>query len=177
MPLPSSPARDHSLQRYRAKRDFARTPEPSPQHRPKGAALRFVVQKHHARKLHWDFRLEHHGVLWSWAVPKGPSLDPADKRLAVRVEDHPLDYAGFHGTIPPGNYGAGDVEIWDEGTWAPLGDPPDDAANGEIKFRLSGAARPYIDAVSVQPAIGRDGGESDCRELPHLSRLSALLCR
>ncbi len=134
----SAPHQDTSIRRYRAKRDFARTPEPSPRTAKAGSALRFVVQKHHARKLHWDFRLEHDGVLWSWAVPKGPSLDPADKRLAVHVEDHPLDYAGFHGDIPPGNYGAGTVEIWDEGTWTPHGEPAADMGAGEIKFALAG---------------------------------------
>ena len=131
-------ARDTSIVTYRAKRDFAATPEPPPGRKAAGKALRFVVQKHAARRLHWDFRLEHDGVLLSWAVPKGPSLDPADKRLAVRVEDHPLDYAEFHGTIPEGNYGAGTVEIWDSGTWSPLGDTAADLAAGELKFRLRG---------------------------------------
>jgi bifunctional non-homologous end joining protein LigD len=133
-----TPTRDTSIGTYRAKRDFARTPEPSPKRRRAGKALRFVVQKHAARRLHWDFRLEHGGVLWSWAVPKGPSLDPQDKRLAVRTEDHPLDYADFHGEIPAGNYGAGTVEIWDEGAWEPLGDPAADLAKGELKFHLAG---------------------------------------
>ena len=99
----------------------------------------FVVQKHQAHRagLHWDFRLEHNGVLWSWAVRKGPSLDPADKRIAVHVEDHPLDYAGFQGTIPDGQYGAGTVETWDRGTWEPLIDPDEGLRDGEIKFVLS----------------------------------------
>jgi bifunctional non-homologous end joining protein LigD len=136
--MAATPTRDTSIGTYRAKRDFARTPEPSPKRRRAGRALRFVVQKHAARRLHWDFRLEHGGVLWSWAVPKGPSLDPHDKRLAVRTEDHPLDYADFHGEIPAGNYGAGTVEIWDEGAWEPLGDPAADLAKGELKFRLAG---------------------------------------
>ena len=133
------PARDTSIVTYRAKRDFAATPEPRPAAGPPARRSRFVVQKHDARRLHWDFRLEHDGVLLSWAVPKGPSLDPADKRLAVRVEDHPIDYAEFHGTIPEGNYGAGTVEIWDAGSWAPLGDPAADLAAGELKFRVDGA--------------------------------------
>ena len=104
------------------------------------SAATFVVQKHSAHRagLHWDFRLEHDGVLWSWAVPKGPSLDPADRRLAIHVEDHPLDYAGFQGTIPPDQYGAGTVEIWDHGTWEPLGDPEDGMREGELRFNLTG---------------------------------------
>ena len=100
----------------------------------------FVVQKHQAHRagLHWDFRLEHDGVLWSWAVRKGPSLDPADKRIAVHVEDHPLDYADFQGTIPDGQYGAGTVETWDRGTWEPLDDPEAGMREGELKFVLHG---------------------------------------
>ncbi|MDQ2804288.1 MAG: ATP-dependent DNA ligase, partial [Pseudomonadota bacterium] len=98
----------------------------------------FVVQKHSARRagLHWDFRLEYDGVLWSWAVRKGPSLDPAEKRVAVHVEDHPLDYAGFQGSIPEGQYGAGSVETWDRGTWDLLGDPATGMGKGELTFVL-----------------------------------------
>ncbi|WP_043360026.1 DNA ligase D [Belnapia sp. F-4-1] len=149
-------ARDTSIATYRAKRDFAVTPEPAPAGHATGAMRRFVVQKHDARRLHWDFRLEHEGVLVSWAVPKGPSLDPADKRLAVRVEDHPLDYASFEGTIPAGNYGAGKVEIWDEGSWEPLGDPAADLAAGELKFRLSGQR---LEGGFVLVRMKRRGGE------------------
>ena len=100
----------------------------------------FVVQKHAAKRagLHWDFRLEHGGVLWSWAVPKGPSLDPADRRMAIHVEDHPVDYAGFQGTIPAGQYGGGTVETWDRGTWQPIGDPDAGMRDGELKFVLAG---------------------------------------
>ena len=133
---------------YAQKRDFSRTPEPragmtddtqTPSFvAPEGAPI-FVVQKHAARRLHWDFRLEHGGVLWSWAVPKGPSMNPRDKRLAVHVEDHPVDYATFEGKIPAGNYGAGHVEIWDRGHWAPLSREPAAAlAAGELKFTLDG---------------------------------------
>ncbi|MCO6419009.1 DNA ligase D [Siccirubricoccus sp. KC 17139] len=137
--MPRAPdARDNSLATYRAKRDFRATPEPRAARARASRQRRFVVQKHDARRLHWDFRLEHDGVLLSWAVPKGPSLDPADKRLAVRVEDHPLDYADFHGAIPEGNYGAGEVEIWDSGSWEPLDDPAAGLAAGELKFRLKG---------------------------------------
>jgi bifunctional non-homologous end joining protein LigD len=127
-----------ALSAYRAKRDFTRTSEPPPGVAPSATAGLFVVQKHAARRLHWDFRLEHDGVLWSWAVPKGPSMDPHDKRLAVHVEDHPRDYADFSGSIPAGNYGAGTVEIWDRGTWAPVGDAAEGMRRGEIKFVLSG---------------------------------------
>lgn len=126
------------LAEYRRKRDFATTAEPPPGATPSAQPI-FVVQKHDASRLHWDFRLEHDGVLWSWAVPRGPSLDPHDKRLAVHVEDHPIDYADFHGTIPEGQYGAGTVETWDRGTWEPVGsDPAADLARGELKFVVHG---------------------------------------
>ena len=141
--MPRSPVtiRDTSIRTYRARRDFTTTPEPAPREPSAAAAAPiFVVQKHNARRLHWDFRLEHGGVLWSWAVPKGPSLDPADKRLAVRTEDHPLDYADFAGTIPEGHYGAGTVETWDRGTWQTQGaDAATALVQGELKFVLHGA--------------------------------------
>ena len=131
-----------SLQEYRRKRHFTATPEPSGAHlRPRGGTkrLRYVIHKHHARTLHYDFRLEWNGVLLSWAVPKGPSSDPGTRRLAVRVEDHPLDYAKFEGRIPEGEYGEGTVVIWDEGIWRP-DDPNVDAAlrHGELRFMLDG---------------------------------------
>ena len=124
------------LDRYRKKRDFSRTGEPF------GAegqdTFRFVVHKHHATADHYDLRLELNGVLKSWAVPKGPSLNPADKRLAVATEDHPIDYIDFEGLIPAGEYGGGPMIVWDTGTWAPMGDPETDIAKGAFKFRLAG---------------------------------------
>jgi bifunctional non-homologous end joining protein LigD len=129
--------RDTSIAAYRAKRDFSQTAEPPPAPGRSKAPI-FVVQKHDATRLHYDFRLEHGGVLWSWAIPKGPSLDPNDKRLAVHVEDHPLGYATFEGTIPQGQYGGGTVEIWDRGIWRTMGDPVAGLAHGELKFELEG---------------------------------------
>jgi bifunctional non-homologous end joining protein LigD len=127
------------LSTYRGKRDFTKTPEPGEDGGGKrGAAPIFVVQEHAARRLHWDFRLEYDGVLWSFAVPKGPSMDPADKRLAVHVEDHPVEYASFEGVIPEGNYGAGTVKLWDRGTWSPEGDAEAGLTKGELKFSLEG---------------------------------------
>jgi bifunctional non-homologous end joining protein LigD len=125
------------LETYRKKRDFSRTTEPrGQQKRRKGYA--FVVQKHDARNLHYDFRLELDGVLLSWAVPKGPSLDPGVKRLAMQTEDHPLDYGDFEGVIPEGEYGGGTVLLWDRGTWKPEGDAQDMLRRGRINFELQG---------------------------------------
>src|SRR5438132_3678571 len=140
------------LEEYRRKRRFKEAPEPPPKVESK-SGHRFVVQKHRATRLHYDFRLEMEGVLKSWAVPKGPSLDPADKRLAMMVEDHPVSYFHFEGVIPAGNYGAGSVMVWDTGTWEPAaqGGAPQPASpeeadrlaaqmlnKGDLKFRLHG---------------------------------------
>nr|WP_315414570.1 DNA ligase D [uncultured Pseudomonas sp.] len=129
------------LSEYNRKRDFEITAEPSgstPTGKRKASALSFVIQKHAARNLHYDFRLELDGVLLSWAVPKGPSLDPSQKRLAVHVEDHPLGYGSFEGSIPAGQYGAGDVIVWDRGVWQPHDEPRKAYAAGKLKFTLVG---------------------------------------
>ena len=126
------------LTKYRKKRRFDITPEPSGKPRKSTGRLAYVIQKHAASRLHYDFRLELDGVLKSWAVPKGPSTDPADKRLAVEVEDHPLEYGSFEGRIPAGQYGAGTVEIWDRGSWEPEGDPHQGLSNGSLTFTLHG---------------------------------------
>jgi bifunctional non-homologous end joining protein LigD len=125
-----------SLGKYKQKRNFKSTPEP--EGIEKGGESIFVVQKHYASHLHYDFRLAIDGVLKSWAVPKGPSDDPKDKRLAVMVEDHPLEYASFEGEIPEGNYGAGKVEIWDHGTWEPITDPKIGLKQRKLEFILHG---------------------------------------
>ncbi len=129
------------LEEYRRKRKFTETPEPAGRkHRPARRKLMFVVQKHDASRLHYDFRLEIDGVLVSWAVPKGPSLNPSEKRLAMRTEDHPMEYGDFEGTIPEGHYGAGKVIVWDTGAYESDIETPlaDQLSGGEIKFTLHG---------------------------------------
>jgi bifunctional non-homologous end joining protein LigD len=127
------------LAEYNRKRRFDSTPEPPGTVGRARARRAFVVQKHRATRLHYDFRLEHQGVMLSWAVPKGPSLDPASKRLAMQTEDHPIEYNRFEGVIPEGEYGGGTVMIWDHGWWEPEGEDVDRAlSKGDLKFRLHG---------------------------------------
>jgi bifunctional non-homologous end joining protein LigD len=131
-----------ALNEYRKKRDFKLSPEPSgekPAPQAPQSSLIYVIQKHRASQLHYDFRLEYRGTLLSWAIPKGPSLDPSVKRLAMQVEDHPVEYASFEGVIPEGEYGGGTVMVWDQGTWTP--ESPDVAAaleKGDLKFTVHG---------------------------------------
>lgn len=126
------------LETYWKKRDFGVTPEPKGKVKKGAPGFRYLIQKHHASHLHYDFRLELDGVLLSWAVPKGPSLDPSDKRLAMQTEDHPLDYGDFEGVIPAGEYGGGTVVMWDQGTWEPMSDPREGMKKGRLDFRLHG---------------------------------------
>jgi len=157
--------RPGSLETYRKKRDFGETPEPSGRkEKPRSArgrsAMRFVVQMHRATRLHYDFRLEADGVLASWAVPKGPTLVPGDRRLAMHVEDHPLDYRDFEGNIPAGQYGAGNVIVWDRGTYALAegDDPADEIAHGKIKFVLHGKKlRGEFTLVKIKPREDESG--------------------
>jgi bifunctional non-homologous end joining protein LigD len=156
-----------ALEEYRRKRDFTKTPEPAGD--PKAKARKvparfFCVQKHLATALHYDFRIEHDGVLLSWAVPKGPSLDPATKRLAMHVEDHPLEYGQFEGVIPEG-YGAGVVMLWDVGTWEPEVDDVDAAlAKGDLKMRLDGyKLKGSWVLVRTRGWGGRSGAKDDGR--------------
>jgi len=152
--LPAPP-----LELYRAKRDFSATPEPRGDAAPaSGGRLAYVIQKHAATRLHYDLRLEHDGVMWSWAVPKGPSLDPADKRIAMRTEDHPIAYNRFEGTIPKGHYGAGTVIVWDRGHWQPAGDPAQGLAHGKLLFTLHGLKlQGQWELVRIKPKDGERG--------------------
>lgn len=156
----ASGKRPGSLDTYKRKRDFGRTPEPSGKKAKAGARLRFVVQMHRATRLHYDFRLEADGVLASWAVPKGPTLAVGDRRLAMHVEDHPMDYRDFEGNIPAGQYGAGSVIVWDKG-WYSLAegtDPADEIAHGHIKFVLHGKKlRGLFTLVRIKPKEGESG--------------------
>src|SRR6218665_738725 len=150
-----------TLSNYRAKRDFKKTSEPSGEtHVKPSDRRRFVIQKHDATRLHYDLRLELDGVFKSWAVTRGPSLDPQDKRLAVEVEDHPLDYGDFEGTIPKGEYGGGTVMLWDRGYWEPEGDrsPEEALKKGDLKFVLNGD-RLQGSFVLVRMKHDRNGGQ------------------
>jgi len=129
---------DDPLAKYNEMRDFRRTKEPPGRRAPKQATLSYCVQKHAATRLHYDFRLELDGVLKSWAVPRGPSLDPKDRRLAVQTEDHPVDYGDFEGVIAEGEYGGGTVLLWDRGTWEPIGDPHAGLEKGKLEFLVHG---------------------------------------
>jgi bifunctional non-homologous end joining protein LigD len=153
------------LKEYREKRDFRVSPEPSglasKKQSKRSRSRIYVVQKHQASRLHYDFRLEHNGVLLSWAVPKGPSLDPSVKRLAIQVEDHPLEYAQFEGVIPDGQYGAGAVMVWDIGTWRPEQDDVADAIKkGELKFTLRGKKLRGSWVLVRTPGYGRNARKS-----------------
>jgi len=157
-------SRPGSLERYHEKRDFSQTPEPSGRKdkasRAKAQKMRFVVQMHRATRLHYDFRLEADGVLASWAVPKGPTLVPGDRRLAMHVEDHPIDYRDFEGNIPAGQYGAGSVIVWDRGTYALAegDDPGTEIANGKIKFVMRGKKlRGEFNLVKIKAREGEHG--------------------
>src|SRR5881394_3891392 len=163
-----------ALEEYKRKRRFAETPEPAGTVEKK-SQHRFVVQKHRATRLHYDFRLEMDGVLLSWAVPKGPSLDPADKRLAMHTEDHPIEYGDFEGVIPPKQYGAGTVMVWDRGTWTPKADPEEGYAKGRLKFELDGEKLKGGWNL-VRSRSGKYGGENSWllfKEADEFARLGA----
>jgi len=147
-----------TLKEYYRKRDFAITPEPRGEEKKKEGRS-FVIQKHAATRLHYDFRLEMEGVLKSWAVPKGPSFDPKDKRLAMMTEDHPVEYGGFEGIIPRGQYGGGTVLLWDHGTWEPIEDPHAGLRKGNLKFRLRGEK--LEGGFALVKIKGRDARDSE----------------
>jgi bifunctional non-homologous end joining protein LigD len=151
-----------ALKEYNKKRNFKISPEPSGKHaKAKHGSLNYVIQKHRATALHYDFRLEWKGVLLSWAVPKGPALDPSVKRLAMQVEDHPVDYATFEGVIPEGEYGGGTVMVWDHGTWTPVQDDVDAAlAKGDLKINLHGKKLKGSWVLVRTHGYGRSDGKS-----------------
>lgn len=166
-----------SLKEYRKKRDFDTTPEPEGKGGAKASSSRslaYVIQKHQASHLHYDFRLEWNGVLLSWAVPKGPSLDPSIKRLAMQVEDHPVEYGSFEGVIPEGEYGGGTVMIWDHGTWMP--EAPDVNAafeKGDLKFTLHGAKLKGSWVLVRTRGFGGGGGRASWLLIKHRDRFAA----
>lgn len=145
------------LDSYHKKRRFGHTPEPEGGAEASPSGNLYIIHKHAASHLHYDLRLELDGVLKSWAVPKGPSLKPSEKRLAVHVEDHPIEYGSFEGVIPQGEYGGGTVMVWDRGTWEPEGDPREGYARGDLKFRLHGEKLKGSWALARMK--GRAGGE------------------
>ncbi len=179
----ASSQRDTSIRTYQSKRDFTASAEPAPGPRKgKAGAPIFVVQKHQARRagLHWDFRLEHNDVLWSWAVRKGPSMDPADKRIAVHVEDHPLDYADFQGTIPDGHYGAGTVETWDRGTWEAADRPGRRPARRRDQVRAvrpAAARQVHAGAAEAETRAARAAGQLAADQGPRCGRTARRRCR
>lgn len=154
------------LSRYNLKRDFSKTVEPpglAGRRRAKGTEpLQFVIQKHWASRLHYDFRLELGGVMLSWAVPRDPSFDPAIKQMAIHVEDHPISYNTFEGTIPKGQYGAGTVIVWDRGTWEPVGDPREGMAKGKLIFKITARSWPGSGSSCASLSPARSSRSSGC---------------
>lgn len=150
-----------ALETYNAKRNFDASPEPKGK-KARKCGISFAIQKHAARRLHYDFRLEIDGVLKSWAVTRGPSLVLGEKRLAVHVEDHPLDYGGFEGTIPQGNYGAGTVLLWDRGTWEPIGDLHKAYKKGHMEFELKGKSWKAAGTSCAWPTAAVKNARTGC---------------